>query len=128
MTEEFEKDLNELLNILIDDLSQEVPKQLNKMDIKLEQKELYEVLFGQLARQVTLAIQFASNQNCWTYDLAPIILRSMADNYINFSWIVKDPFNRSKKFILYGLGQEKLALEHRKRQILEDGGDIQDDK
>lgn len=127
MTEEFKNDLNQLMKTLIRDLEQEVPKRWNKLEIKLEQKELYEVLFGQLARQITLAIQFASNHNCWTFDLAPIILRCMADNYINFSWIAKEPLLRSKKFILYGLGQEKLALEHRKKQILEDGGKPDDD-
>jgi hypothetical protein len=127
MTEEFKSNLNQLLTTLIEDLEQEVPKRWNAIDIKMEQKEVYEVLFGQLARQITLTMQFATNQNCWTDDLAPIILRCLADNYINFSWIAKEPSSRSKKFILYGLGQEKLALEHRKKQILEDGGNPEED-
>lgn len=127
MTEEFKSDISDLTTTLIENLENEIPKRWNKLYIRIEQKELYEVLFGQLARQITLAIQFATNPNSWTYDMAPIILRCMADNFINFSWISKDPHNRSKKFILYGLGQEKLALEHRKKQILNDGGKPDDD-
>lgn len=127
MTKECQIDLDNLTSQLIENLKSEVPKRWNKIEIKLEQKELYEVLFGQLARQITLSIQFATNLNCWTFDIAPIILRCLADNYINFSWIANDPLERSKKFILYGLGQEKLALEHRKKQILEDGKNPEDD-
>jgi hypothetical protein len=127
MTDDFENDLNKLQKVLIKDLENEVPVRWKSVLIKIEQKELYEVLFGLLARQITLAIQFSINRNCWTYDLAPLVLRCMADNYINFSWIAKDPLDRSRKFILYGLGQEKLALEHRRRQIAENGSNPEDD-
>jgi len=41
----------------------------------------------------------------------------MADVYITLAWILKAPDERARKFILYGLGQEKLQLEHRKTQI-----------
>jgi hypothetical protein len=42
--------------------------------------------------------------------MAPIILRAMVDLYITLSWIFKDPLERSKKYIAYGLGQEKLEI------------------
>ena len=41
----------------------------------------------------------------------------MADAYISLAWVLKDPLERSRKFVLYGLGQAKLQLEHRKAQI-----------
>jgi hypothetical protein len=56
-------------------------------------------------------------------DIAPIILRCMADNYINFSWIAQSPEDRSRKFILHGLGLEKLNLEQRKQQVAKEGID-----
>lgn len=59
--------------------------------------------------------------------MAPIILRSLADNYINLAWILKNPEQRSRKFILHGLGQAKLSLEHRKKQLENDGYDPQND-
>ena len=41
----------------------------------------------------------------------------MADVYISLAWINKDKLDRAQKFIIYGLGQEKLQLEHRKSLI-----------
>jgi hypothetical protein len=126
-----DKKMGSALKSLVDNyislIEEDVFTRWNSLDIDLSKKEIYEVLSGQLARQTTIAIQFASNFNCWTFDIAPVILRCMADNYINFSWITQSPDDRAKKFILYGLGQEKLILEHRKNQILNDGGDPEKD-
>jgi hypothetical protein len=47
----------------------------------------------------------------------------MADVYINIAWIFEAPTERSKKFIEFGLGQEKLFIEHQKKNILENGSD-----
>lgn len=41
----------------------------------------------------------------------------MADAYITLAWLLKDPLDRCKKFIHYGLGQEKLQLEHRRAEM-----------
>jgi hypothetical protein len=41
----------------------------------------------------------------------------MADVHITIVWILKEPQTRSKKYILYGLGQQKLHLEHRKNEL-----------
>jgi hypothetical protein len=41
----------------------------------------------------------------------------MADVYISIAWIQKDPLDRARKFIHYGLEQAKLELEHRKAEI-----------
>ena len=87
-----------------------------KWQIDLTKCEMYEAVGALLARQVTLAIQLARAPAIWNGHIAPLILRTMADNYITLAWIFKDPLDRSRKFILYGLGQEKLQIEHRKRQ------------
>jgi len=117
MTKEMKKELEAIVNKAKQNFEQDLALRWNKLEIKLEQKQIYEVLTGLLARQITLAIQFSSNFNCWTYDIAPLILRCMTDNYINFAWIAKSPKERSEKFILYGLGQEKLHVEHLKNEM-----------
>ena len=38
---------------------------------------------------------------------------------IALAWVLKEPDARARKFVLYGLGQEKLQLEHRKTQLAE---------
>jgi hypothetical protein len=121
MKKEMRDALDKLVDNYITQLKLDLPNRWNLLQIDLSQKEVYEVLAGQLARQITLVVQFASNPNCWTFDLAPVLLRCMADNYINFTWIKKSPLERSRKFILYGLGQEKLILEHRKIQMINEG-------
>jgi len=47
----------------------------------------------------------------------------MTDAYITLAWILKDPLERSRKFILYGLGQQKLMLEHRRAALTAEGKD-----
>ncbi len=67
-----------------------------------------------LARQVTLAKRMARNTAFWDVHIAPILLRVMIDNHITLAWILKDPAARSKHFVLHGLGQAKLNVEHLK--------------
>ena len=38
----------------------------------------------------------------------------MVENCITIAWILKEPDERAKQFIAYGLGQENLLLEHAK--------------
>mgnify|MGYP001191852851 CR=1 FL=1 len=95
--------------------------------IDLSKPEVNEVVGALLARQVTLATQLASSPGVWNDHTAPIVLRSMADVHIALAWILKDPLARSRQFILYGLGQAKLMLEHRKAQLAEDGKVVDDD-
>jgi len=61
----------------------------NNLEIDLTKKEIYEVLIGLIARQITLATHFMRCPNLWTGNLGPLILRSMIDNYINFVYYVK---------------------------------------
>jgi hypothetical protein len=78
---------------------------------------VHEVIGGMLARQVTLAKEVASAPLLWNGHSAPILLRAMADVYINIAWLLLDPGARCLRFISFGLGQAKLELEHRRAEI-----------
>jgi len=98
-----------------------------KWPLDLSRREMYEVIGALMARQVTLAIQLAISPSIWNGHVAPLILRSMTDNYINLAWIFGDPLDRSRKFMLHGLGQEKLVLEHQKARLTKEGKDAEND-
>jgi len=104
----------------------ELETRWHNWSISFENYEVYQVIGALIARQVTLATQMASAPTIWNGHIAPIIHRTMADTYITFAWILKDPIDRSRKYISYGLGQNKLILEHRKSKHKE--GDIEDQK
>ena len=86
-----------------------------KFDVKISDSETYEVIGGLLARQATLTTHLARTAQDWNGHIAPLILRCMTDAHINLAWILGDPKDRAKKYILYGLGQEKLYIEHLKK-------------
>ena len=113
--------IEQLIRTFIEQARLELKERWKKWVIDLSQSELHEVVGALLARQVTLARQMAVCPPIWNGHIAPIILRAMADVYISLVWILKDPVDRSRKFVLYGLGQAKLELEleleHRKVQI-----------
>jgi len=88
-----------------------------------DRAEMHEVLGALMARQVTLTTHLALNPGLWNGHVAPLFLRAMIDVYITFAWICEAPEERSQKFISYGLGQEKLHLEHFKNAIR---GDVED--
>ncbi len=92
-----------------------------------EKRLVHEVVGGLLARQATLAVEFASNPSIWNAHSAPFFLRSMVENCITIAWILKEPDDRAKTFVAYGLGQENLLLEHAKADLREDGIDPADD-
>ncbi|MBI4644145.1 MAG: hypothetical protein HY743_10600 [Deltaproteobacteria bacterium] len=118
MTEDASFDhLNDVLKRFIARANEELSLRWNQWKIDLSHNEFHEVAGSLLARQVTLATQIAMNPQIWNGDVAPIILRAMADVYITLAWVLRDPINRSKQFIHYGLGQEKLQLEHRRADI-----------
>jgi Family of unknown function (DUF5677) len=79
--------------------------------------QVHEVIGGMLARQATLAKEIASAPVLWNGHSAPILLRAMADVYINIAWLLLAPAVRCLKFISFGLGQAKLELEHRRAEI-----------
>jgi len=95
--------------------------------IDLSQAEKHEVIGALLARMVTLSTELAVSPQIWNEHIAPVLLRTMVDAYITLAWIFGDPLERSRKFLLYGLGQAKLSIEHRKTQLQADGIDPQND-
>lgn len=79
--------------------------------------EVFNVLTALLARQATLAIQFASAPQLWNWHSAPLFLRAMTDLHITLSWILLDPKTRARQYIDHGLGQAVLELEHRRKWL-----------
>ena len=106
----------EKISAILEDYCESVNGELDERwrnwKLDLSKLEMYEVITSLLARQVTLVTQLANSPSIWNRHVAPIILRTMVDTHINLAWILKDSLDRSRKFILYGLGQEKLYLEH----------------
>jgi Family of unknown function (DUF5677) len=93
-----------------------------------EDRDSHEVIGALLSRQVTLTVELAGNAGIWNDHLAPLVLRPMVEGLITLSWILGDPTERSRRFILYGLGQEKLLLEHEKVRLAEEGIDPDEDQ
>tara|TARA_R110001606_G_scaffold62165_1_gene144903 strand:- start:675 stop:1460 length:786 start_codon:yes stop_codon:yes gene_type:complete len=109
--------INEILSNYSLNLETDLKTRWNNWEKDLTKPEQYEVIGAILARQITIAKHFVSASSMWNPHTAPILLRSLADNYINFAWILESPIERSQKFIYYGLGQEKLQLAHRKNEM-----------
>lgn len=86
----------------------------------LYDKHIHETIGGLLARQCTLAIELANSPLTWNGNIAPLVLRCMTDAYITFAWILENIEDRTKKYIDYGLGQEKLFIEHLEEAIQEE--------
>ena len=124
---QFNERLDLILKEYIGLLKNELREIWNNWELDLTQNEIYEVLGGLLSRQVTLTNSFIESKVNWTNDIAPIFLRTMADNYINFAWIIEKPLERAQKFIIHGLGQEKLMVEHRKAELQKQGIDPEKD-
>ena len=111
------EELHELVERFTARAREELSLRWRKWQLDLAQNEFHEVAGALLARQVTLASQLATNPMIWNGQVAPIILRVMADVYITLAWVLRDPLDRSKRFIHYGLGQQKLQLEHRRAEL-----------
>jgi hypothetical protein len=99
------------------DVDRELAARQNAWPPDFAQIHVHEVISGMLAREATGAKDVARAPALWTGHSAPILLRAMADAYINMAWLLLDPVERCRKFILFGLGQAKLELEHRRAQI-----------
>ncbi|MBC6983286.1 DUF5677 domain-containing protein [Caulobacter sp. 17J80-11] len=99
------------------DVDQELTARLEAWPPDFAEIHVHEVIGGLLARQATLAKDISRAPSLWTGHSAPILLRAMADAYINIAWLLLDPVERCRKFVLFGLGQAKLELEHRRAQI-----------
>jgi len=79
--------------------------------------EVHEVIGSLISRQVVIAQNLALCPQNWSGHIAPLFLRAMADVHITIVWILREPKTRSRKYICYGLGQQKLQLEHKKSEV-----------
>jgi hypothetical protein len=102
---------HELIKNFCAEANAELDVRWSRWKIDYAQLEVHEVLGALLARQVTLATSLAQSPSLWNWSMAPVILRPMAEVYLNLKWICEDPLNRARAFIGYGLGQMKLRVE-----------------
>lgn len=104
------KDCEEYLTRSFDNLWSKVPIDPLKL-------QAYSVIGALLSRQVTLAIQLARSPASWNGHSAPLYLRAQTDLHITLSWILGDLVDRAEKYVLHGLGEEKLIVEQYKKEI-----------
>ncbi len=90
---------------------------LDNWPLDLEEIEVFEVVTALLCRQATLAMEMASSPGVWTPHTAPILLRAIADVFINLAWILKDPCPRARLYVEDGQGAIKLQIAHQKRAL-----------
>jgi hypothetical protein len=120
MSDTFHQFLKKTINDYIEAAEASFNERVESWKIDIFEKESNEVVGGLLARQLSLALSVARNPSVWTAHILPIVLRCMADVYITFCWITKDIKPRARKFIEYGLGQEKLAIEKYREALAEE--------
>lgn len=87
-----------------------------KIEVEPDKLEAYSAIGGLLSRQVTLSMQLSGSPRVWNGHSAPLFLRAMTDLQITLSWMLQDIEERSKKYILHGLGEVKLLMEHYKAE------------
>lgn len=88
-----------------------------KLPVDIYKEEEYAVVGALLGRQCNLAATIVGAPGAWDNYAGPLFLRALVDNYITTAWILKNPIERARRFISYGLGQEKLLLEHYKSEM-----------
>ncbi len=109
----------DFINGFCDNVTESFNERWSKITPDLFDKHIHEAIGGLLARQATLAIELARAPTIWNGNIAPLILRCMTDAHITFAWILGDIEDRTKKYIEYGLGQEKLFIEYLEEAIRE---------
>jgi ribosomal protein S17E len=111
------------LRSLVNDYEEYLTRSFNelwsKVSIDPTMLEAYSVVGALLSRQVTLSIQLARSPAAWNGHSAPLFLRAQVDLHITISWILCDLSERSKKYVLHGLGEEKLLIEQFKNELEE---------
>lgn len=110
----------EFINGFCENVTESFNERWSKITPEMFDKHIHEAMGGLLARQATLAIELARSPMMWNGNVAPLILRCMTDAYITFAWILEDIEDRTKKYIEYGLGQEKLFIEYLEEAIREE--------
>lgn len=105
-------------------LFSEIQRIWDRVDIDLARPKRGEILGGLIARQARFATVIVNNPVLWAVDIGRILLRCMVDTYITFAWLIKKGTDKDfSRFVEYGVGQEKLFVEH-----LKAGFDLEDPK
>lgn len=72
-----------------------------------------EILLGLACRIYRLTIHIVSFLPNWTEDIAEAFLRMIIESYIYYQWLKKKGQRQDfERFYEYGLGQQKLRMEH----------------
>jgi hypothetical protein len=109
--------LEKIVEAYVSDVRKDLAERLDRWKIDFALGQFNEVVGGLLARQVTLACELGYSPNIWNGHTAPLVLRAMADVFIAVAWIIRSPLERSSRFVLFGLGQQKLQLAHRRAEL-----------
>lgn len=124
MNAETESDNEKLLSIFvngyIDIVKAGFEDRWKQIKPEIYDKHIHECIGALLSRQATLTIEMAKAPSTWNGHVAPLFLRCMVEAYITLAWILAEPKSRSKQYIEYGLGQEKLYIEFMKEALNED--------
>lgn len=120
----FDKKINDLVVRVIEIATSEYKAHEEAWPYDFADLEVREVMAGMLARQISLMRHLSCSPASWNWDIAPLFLRPMVEIVLNMAWISKEPLARSRAFIAYGLGQEKLQVEHMKSTLV--GMDAED--
>lgn len=106
------KDIGDLLQQMTDEIQDRFAARIRFWNIVLDIVQTQNVLGGLLARNCSLAIEFVLSAHFWNPLCSSVIFRAMSEVIINMGWIALEPAVRSKLFVDYGLGQDKLDYEH----------------
>ena len=104
----------EVADAFVRDIETECRERLTRWKTDFARLELHEVVGALVVRQVILAKHLAQSASLWNWDVAPLFMRPMTEVYLNLAWILADPDARAHAFVLHGLGQAKLRVEHLK--------------
>jgi hypothetical protein len=96
----------------------------NKVSVDLAQPTRTNVIGGLLARNLQLACDIVESPSLWVMPIAAILIRCMVDTQIRLQWLMKRGTQKDfEEYVQYGLGQEKLLVEHLKRISKQDRPD-----
>ncbi len=108
----FQAQLDGVINAYVRQVRADFKHAISSWHSNASMHEVQSVYGGLLSRQCMLGTMLARRIDYWDNLIAPLILRAMVEVAINMSWTSIDPVARCSKFVSFGLGQSKLALEH----------------
>jgi len=98
----------------------------NRARIDLSNPTRTDVIAGLLARNLQFACDIVQSPNLWVMPIAAILIRCMVETQIRLQWFIKCGTAKDlEEYVKFGLGQEKLLVEHYKRISKEDRPDRQ---